>query len=585
MTFSATSLSLTADNAGISGLSDESIRITVTNRPTGGIWSRVTVTGAALVAGTVNWPAPGDGRLHLDAWPPGSLGAGTYTATVKVEVCSDAQCANQVSGSPMNIAVTYIVTGSALPTTRLYWNESILTGAELTTAETRAPTMTLQISSANMPPDGIYLRHTNSATGLITGMVFGQPSFSPNIGVAYGQYAVTLKPPAALGSGIFTDSVQLSACFDAACTQPVPNSNYTLSFRLLIPVTDGVEITRHSMTPAHGGTDLVWSVARQLLYVASSENASNGSFAGADPLIVAVDPVTMTQSTGPALNGENLRHIAVTDDGAYLYVGSRTQPTIHRLTLPSMAPDLDIPLGAFSAFEPYLDYDMATLPGQPQSLLVSVSHNNSQGGVRVYDGSTPRADVVLPAQDFEYARWLVPGAAAGTFISQSYGPSNPKFNNLDVLAVDSNGVHVSNTSAVAGDIIAGTQPQRAGNRLFLPDGRILDTTTGALLGALALPDSTTPHSLLVDEAHGRVFVWMEVSQRSFIVSFDLATLKPLAYAPVYAPGAQPGASTRMVLWGSNGVALVDGNQLIVFSGTFFSTYRGEPTLSTPPSSN
>jgi hypothetical protein len=72
-----------------------------------------------------------------------------------------------------------------------------------------------------------------------------------------------------------------------------------------------------------------------------------------------------------------------------------------------------------------------------------------------------------------------------------------------------------------------------------------------------------------------VLVWMTVSQRSYVISFDLTTLQPLAYLPVNQPGANAG---RMTLWGNDGLALADGTQLTILSGAFFTSFRGAPTM-------
>ena len=574
VTFSATSVALTANTSG-SGLLDDSIRITVTDRPAAGLWSRVTaLSGTGLGVASVTWPAPGDGRLRLETALPRLLGAGIYTTVLKVEICTDSQCASQATGSPMNVTVTYTVTGNALPSTQLFWGKGDFNAPHFT-SDTQAPTLKLRISVQDLPLAGIYLFRTAPETGLIKGMVFGPPTFSTPTGTAYGEYTVSLKAPAVLGSGIFTDRVSLRACFDDACAREVPGSRFTLDVRIIVSATEGLEYTRRTFTPpipARGATNVIWSAARQSLYVVSSEFASNGPLIGLDPLVAQVDPLTGTMGANVTLPGENLLLAAASVDGSYLYVASKNKGFVQRFTLPALTPDLNIPLGSFNANEPYLVTDMATLAGQPQTFVAAVAHNNSHGGTRVYDNAVLRADVVAPAQDFEFWRWLVPGSTADTFISQSYGPSNPKFNNLQVLGVDASGIRVNSSMPMAGDLIAGDRPQRAGNRLFLRDGRILDATTGALLGNLPLPDSTYPSAMLVDESHNRILVWMEVSQHGYLISFDLTTFQTLAYLDIGSSNIRG----RMTLWGSDGVALADGTQLIILAGTFFSTYRGSP---------
>lgn len=573
---------MAADTSGGSVV-DQSIQLTVANPPSNGIWTRVSlVSGEGVALASVESPSTGSLRLRIESILPRLMGAGTYTSTLRVEVCSDNQCATQLAGSPANVTVTYTVTGNLQSTTRLTWTETFLEGADLVTTETRAPTMKLRITVQDLPPAGIYLRRTAPATGVIAGMVFGTPTFTTTVGQAYGEYTVTLKAPAALGSGLFTDNVQLRACFDDACVREVPNSRYTLSIRTIVTTSPGMEYSRRVYTSpvsGLGATSVVWSAPRQSLYLVASENASNGSFVGLDPRILQIDPLTATAGTQVVLPGENLLHALPSTDGSLLYVSSRNQPSLRRFQLPSLAPDITIPLGSFTQFEPFLVTDMAALPGQPQSVVVAVAHNGNHGGTRVYDNAVLRPDAVALAQGQEFARWLVPGDSPGTFVSQSVGPAFPQFNNMQQLAVDATGIRVSaSTASTSGIIIGGDRPQRSGNRLFLRDGRILDATTGAQLGALALPDSSLPRAILVDEPHNRVLVWMDVFQRWFMISFDLTTLQPLAYLPVYAPGELAGTGGRMTLWGNDGLALADGTRLIILSGPFFTSYRGQPTM-------
>jgi hypothetical protein len=148
-------------------------------------------------------------------------------------------------------------------------------------------------------------------------------------------------------------------------------------------------------------------------------------------------------------------------------------------------------------------------------------------------------------------------------------------NEFERLAVDATGIRVDSSTPVASGIIVGVKPIRAGSKLYTFDGRILDADTGALLNTLPYTDA---YAVLPDEARQRIFVWARWPCRDLLVSYDMQTLQPLGYAPVYPGSSFPAGSGRsMVLWGTEGVALIDGNQLIVLSGPFFSTYRGEPT--------
>lgn len=468
---------------------------------------------------------------------------------------------------------------SSTPNTHVYWTESFLQGADLTTSETRPPQMTLQISVDGLPSSGLYLQRTTSVTGVITSAIFSQPTFSPQVGVAFAQFDVSLKPPAALGSGIFTDSMHFRACFDAACTQVVPESDHTLSLDFIIPATEGVEFTRRTLALTNGATNVVWSSPNQSLYVASSLYASNGSASGIDPQVFQVDPSTVAVGTSTTLAGENLDRMAVSTDGSYLYVSSKTKPYVHRLQLPSLTEDLSISLGNVSPYYPNSVSDFAMIPEQPESFIAALESSDYNIGIYVYDNAVARPNFVAPVQSFEPSRWLVPADAAGTFLTQSYGPSVPKINAFDQVKLSPDGISTTSSTPIAEELVIPGPPQRAGTKLFTIDGRIRDASSGAQIGSLSLPDTTYVRSILVDEAHGRIFVWMPVRQVEYVLSYDLATLKLLAFAPVYAASnASYPSLGKMVLWGNDGVALVDGTRLIVLSGPYFTTYRGDPTI-------
>jgi hypothetical protein len=132
---------------------------------------------------------------------------------------------------------------------------------------------------------------------------------------------------------------------------------------------------------------------------------------------------------------------------------------------------------------------------------------------------------------------------------------------------------------VAAGLGAGPKPAHAGNELFTTLGQVIDATTGMQVGTLPRPNSYVAHAVLADAARGRVYLWTSVDTREYILSYDMLTRELLALAPVYpGPGFGSASFPRMILWGTEGVALTNGTHLIVLSGPFFSTYRGEPTL-------
>jgi hypothetical protein len=404
---------------------------------------------------------------------------------------------------------------------------------------------------------------------VISSVVVRQNASGTPLSPQDGIYDITLKSPAMLGAGSFTDSMEFEACFDAACTAPVPNSRRTVSVSLFI-ITDPTAFSRRLVPNVAGATDMVWSEANQSLYATVNS--------GTDHRIVQVDPVTMATTSSPPMEAgaahQNVRHIAVSTDGSYLYAGSASNPYVYRLQLPSLALDEPVPLGMTGPLGSYprLARDFAMIPGQPQSFVVSTSGaNDGNAGVFVYDGLTRRPDIlpIDPSQVLERPRWLVPSGAPGTFISQNLGPSFPQVNNFELLTVDATGIHVTG-SVPTGHQFVFAKPRRVGNTLYLWNGQIIDATNGALLGTLPTSAGEIVDVLPV-EARNRLFVWTLIQFKYYVQSYELSSMQLLGAAQVdFGSGSSQSSGTDqyMVAWGSEGIAL-SGGTIVLLSGPLF----------------
>src|ERR1700675_5065166 len=115
------SLSLSRTSVAVSGATGAAdpasvnIKLTVANAPSSTLSSSVTLSGDSVAAASATWQSNGEGELTIVFAPPDQLGAGNYTQTVTLNVCTDAACAHPIAGSPATVTVTYAVTGSALP--------------------------------------------------------------------------------------------------------------------------------------------------------------------------------------------------------------------------------------------------------------------------------------------------------------------------------------------------------------------------------------------------------------------------------------------------------------------------------------
>lgn len=575
LTFSASSLSIAANNTtSHQAIEDTSITFSLSNAP-GVVYIGTTIEGPVVDAAAFLFPnatTNSSGNLGFVLVSPGMLRAGTYTSRVTFEMCPDPMCDVHFVGSPKVIDVTYVISGGAFPNTQVVWTEQNLSGATLTTAETNSPHKVVKVAVSDMPFEGLWVRRSPSSTGMITGAGFSQTTVNNQTGSASGQYDVELKPPAALGSGIFTDTMDFDLCFDATCANPVPGSSHTLSLNLLIPATEGLEFTRKEMPSSTLATGVTWSAANQKLYVATNF---------IDCKVVEVDPVTLATNPSGAIEtcgaSRRLGPMAVSQDGSRLFAASRDGHFVYRLQLPSLALDKAVSLGDWMTY-PRMAADLAPVAGAPLSFVVAETANNSHVGVFVYDDETPRANSVPkdPAQAFEPPRWLVPAATAGMFLSQSYGPSFPQSNTMDVLTLDADGI-TTTASTPTGHQLSYPKPVRVGAKLFTNDGKILDAASGTVMGTLPLFGSTVAYGMVADDARAYLYVWTVYNQKEYILKYDAVSEEVLAFAPVYGGPVFPPGTRSLTLWGDNGLALTDGAQALVFSGDYFSTYRGEPT--------
>lgn len=567
VTYSTSSVTVSGDNLlSHASFKDRSIAVTVANPPPGGLWIRSTTTDRVVTSAAViwpEWPSVAQGFLELTIRSPSTLGAGSHADSVQVELCMDAPCTQVVPGSQATFAVTYNVTGSANPTITVHWSQGRITDAELITTETRAPKLTLRLLPSEAVYAGVYALHGDSATGLITHVVETSIAHGSQTNTTFGNYDIYLRPPASLGSGTFTDTMQFQACFDPACTNPVPNSTYTVSVHIVVVASEDVDFTRQVLA-APGARDVVWSEANQLLYVST---ASAG-----EHRLTQLNPQTMEAITGPALGAQNLQRMTITPDGSYLYAGSASEPFVYRFALPALQPELQVFLGNSGLSTPYTANDLQTVPGQPRSFVVAIKgYNDSNAGVYVFDDATARPNWVqkLPTQTFEQARWLLPAATPGTFISQLFGQSFPQVNSYDQLTIDAHGISTT-MSTPTGHQFFFSRPTRAAEKLFTTNGKVLDAATGAILDEVPGLGTTVPYVTMADETRGRLYVWTELNQREVIFVYDLATLSRLAIVPVYGPSQQGGFLNKsMALWGNNGLALTNGSQVVVFSGAAF----------------
>jgi hypothetical protein len=576
--FASFAVAASADTSSNAALEDRSVTFTVTNSPTSGLWYRANVTGIAVRDVELSFTSGNAGQVRLLLFRPGQLGAGTHVSTVPIEFCSTANCSTVIAG-PYNIVVTYTVSGSALPTTRI----SMGAGPRVTTTHSVTQTTSLEksygMSIENLPPAGIWIRRVSPADGIILGSTIRDVTFEANGASAVAFLAFTVAPPASLGSGVKAGYAKVRACFDSACIHPVPDAEVDLYADLIIHAEEGTQFTRRIVKPANGATDVAWAGASGFLYVASSIGLNN------EPKVLQVDPATGNIVQSLLIAGQNLGRLAVSDDGSKLFV-STVQPSatmadskVRRLSLPSLVEEAAVTLDPSTAFGSVPVHELVAMPGDNATFTASLGDLNGDLGIYAYDSTRKVNGVPRVSTGFQRGRYLTPGASPGIYYSLRHGALPPYSGAVERLSLDSTGVQVVGSFPFSGDI---RSVHFGAGKLFFLDGQVRDANTGVVLPHLEVPANFTLDEMIVDQARSRLYA---ISNNEYVLSFDINTHKLLALAPT-------GVSTQratfkhhiMRLWGSEGLAVVDGTNLVVLSGSFFTTYDGAPTMAVPPSS-
>ena len=510
---------------------------------------------------TLDWSQQTQATVTVNFKAPYNLAPGTYRDTLHLALCKDSACANEIAGSRATMTITYTVTAPAAQAMPRVWvDTSQIAVAGLTTGAVVSVAPGTDIGGIQIPIHATNVAYPVAVSTQSTTNTIVSASASPAFNGLEAMLYVQLKYPSDLGVGSFHDTIQISACLDAACINPVTTSPLTVTVDYV--VSDHVTVTgnngytmRFVLIP--NSTGLVADPTRDLLYVVQLN--------GSTSLVKSVTPSTgaiAAQLTAPALfTGRTLRMSA---DGKYVYTPSFTYYGIYRFLLPDWTLDTTIPFESNALTGGYDTADLQLVPGTNDSLVVARTYGGAYGepaDVVAYDGAVKRSNsVVTPyAGSGPNAAFLEWGADNATL----YGASPPGVvRNSWRFAVDANGV----TLPAAPLGLGGGPMAYASGKLFFAnnDGLlVLDATTGTQL-ATPLPPVAYLSGVLADPALGRVYaLGADMQGQSVLYVVDVQTLLVLGsttFDSAYHPAG------KMVRWGSNGLAVADSTLLLLLSG-------------------
>jgi sugar lactone lactonase YvrE len=314
--------------------------------------------------------------------------------------------------------------------------------------------------------------------------------------------------------------------------------------------------------------DIAYSPATGLFY--ASVPSSAGSTGNS---IQSVDPETGSLGT-PVFIGSEPTKLALSDDNQTLYVGLEGAAAVRRFNLVSQTAEPQFPLAFGNIILPVFPYDIAVVPGNPNSVAVSRTDritSPNDDGVAIYDNGVPRPSVARRSTfGVEYSN--TPDKL------YSFGASG----GVDRLSADSSGVHfLSNVETITqGDL------RFDGGLLYGSRGDVLDPVTGFMKGSFTGFEPGGNAVMTTDIANGRAYFLNTdgSSLTATLRAFDLNTFVPLGAVSFPIPNGSPVTPVSTLLrWGTNGLAFRNGSYVIFIQTDLVSNGGVIPSPTPTPS--
>ena len=226
---------------------------------------------------------------------------------------------------------------------------------------------------------------------------------------------------------------------------------------------------------------IVYDSSRQLLY------ASVGSTDATHPNTVAfIDPAKATLTTTISVDADP-NQLALSQDNAYLYVGTDGTNSVQRINLSSNAVDETIALGSDTFGSALTAREIQVMPGAAATIAVVRAvpfQSASAVDVAIYDNTTMRPNTTASSRQ---TIDVIAFSDSGTTL---YGLDNEVSDFSFVrMNVDSNGVSVQDATYALLGWGYGAQMIYSSGLIFSTFGSVLDPSTLALKGKFPANDS------------------------------------------------------------------------------------------------
>lgn len=346
-----------------------------------------------------------------------------------------------------------------------------------------------------------------------------------------------------MGAGIHAGIVTVRSCFDAGCVNELAGSPASIAVQYKVSDSVSGPAGYRARNIAATANDIAWDAVRQVLYVSIASNSTSNA-----NTIGVLDPVSGTFSSYAPV-GNDPGRMEISPDGQFLYVALRGfTGGVQRLLLPSLALDLNIPIGTqqFSS-TPLYARELHVSPDSPRTIAVVRTSlpTGGEGDLAVFDDAIMRAQTVggSSAPPVSTFQWDSAARIFGVDSRTSDGSASR-------IAVSATGLQVSASqrSVTSFD----NDAYLVNGRMYMQRGRVFDPVTFAQLGFFPLGAAPGTIVMAPDPGTNRAFLLMDAA----IKSFDLTTLAPIG--SMWLPRASPQAfNSRLVRWGHDGLAVLN----------------------------
>ena len=238
-------------------------------------------------------------------------------------------------------------------------------------------------------------------------------------------------------------------------------------------------------------SDLVWDPQHKLLYASTPITAPTnpGSLVAINPTDGSIKQI-VADSNQPGL-------LAISDDGQFLY--AVVNGGVERYLLPSLTPDILVPVSGSAYFGPNSAYTLDVAPGAPHTWAVTVGEKT----IFVYDDATRRPATALPSD------YIVTTAVWGNDASVLYAGNTSQYSSLDFYKVPVGPYGVDQGSAkdypgTLAETGSSIHFDRTTKNVYSDGGPVINPTTGAQVGlfnasGLMVPDGTLGKAFFVTQ--------------------------------------------------------------------------------------